>query len=183
MPEYKIDCTPDSDSFIDELAHINTMIPRSDAEFAAWFFQCAKKASNLPGGFIKKILWDAEGGYPEFSHGTIQYSPRPFVQGYGCDGTTDSNIHLIAFTLCQRLGIDYVVAYVQAYNPDDDTINWIRSLPKNQALIEETILPENTGSEELGLMLYDLYQINNRSLVCALEDILEERGIAVGDWT
>jgi len=183
MSVFTIDCNPESDSFLSELSNIDKMVQSIDNEFASWFFQCAAKAMSFSGGYIKKILWDAEGGYPEFSHGTIQYSPRPFIQGYGCDGATDENIHLIAVTLCQKLGIDYVAAYVQAYNPDDDTINWIKSLPNDRALMEETILPENAGPEELGLMLHDLYQINNRSLVCVLEDALEERGIIVADWT
>jgi len=147
MSVFSIDCNPESDSFLSELSNIEKLAQSVDNEFVSWFFQCAEKARLISGGYIKKILWDAEGGYPESSRGTIQYSPRPFIQGYGCDGTTDANVHLVALTLCQKLGIDYVAAYVQAYNPSDDPINWIESLSNDRGLMEETILPQNAGPD------------------------------------
>ena len=182
MSVCKIEYDQKSDSFLAEMEIINGMKIR-DAERLALFSECVEKASTIQGGYVKKIVWDAEMGAPDFSHGTIQYSPRPYIQGYGCDGTTDSNIHLIASLLCSKLGIDYVAAYVQAYNPDDDEINWIRQLPSDQSLLDETIVPGQAGPDELALILHDLYQINNRSLVCVLEAILAERNLLVADWT
>ena len=153
-----------------------------DDECSPWLIECSIKASNLPGGYIKKIIWDAEGGFPGFSHGTIQYSPRPYVQGYGCDGTSDENIHLIGSLLCAKLDIDYIAAYVQAYDPAAEELEWLRSLSSNQSLFDETVIPECAGPNELAFMLSDLYAINHRSLVCVLEDIFQIREIPVADW-
>lgn len=180
MAVFKIECDIQSEGFLKERQFVSESVVFDD-ECLPWLIKCAEKAVSIPNGYIKKIVWDAEGGFPEHSHGTIQYSPRPYVQGYGCDGTTDENIHLIASSLCAKLGIDYVNAYTQAYGPDRDIIGWIRELSSNPSLLEETVAPENAGTDELTLMLQDLYAINNRALVCVLEDIFEERGITV-DW-
>ena len=153
-----------------------------DDECSPWLVECSTNASALPGGYIKKIVWDAEGGFPEFSHGTVQYSPRPYVQGYGCDGTTDENIHLIASLLCAQWGLDYTAAYVQAYDPAAEDLDWLRGLSSNQSLIDETVIPESAGPHQLAFMLRDLYAINHRSLVCVLEDIFQSREIPVADW-
>ena len=139
-------------------------------------------ARRLPNGYIKKITWDADGGYPEHAWGYVQYSPRPFRQGYGCDGTTDDNIHLIATVLCARLGLDYISLYKQAYPGDDDVECWITGLLANNEIHQETIIPEHTGCDELILMLSDLYQINNRSLVSVLEESLMDKELDVRGW-
>jgi hypothetical protein len=139
-------------------------------------------ARRLPNGYVKKITWDEEGGYPEHAWGYVQYSPRPFRQGYGCDGTTDNNIHLIAAVFCNRLGLDYIDIYKEAYPDSDGVEQWIANLLGDKELREETIIPEVIGMDELILTLSDLYQINNRSLVSVLEERLLDKGFDVQEW-
>ncbi len=140
-------------------------------------------ARRLPNGYIKKIIWDEEGGYPEHACGYIQYSPRPFRQGYGCDGTTDENIHLIAAVFCERLGLDYIAIYKDAYTDSSDGIEQsMANLMNDKEIREETIIPESIEIDELRLMLSDLYQINNRSLVEVLEERLLDKGFDVQEW-
>ena len=140
-------------------------------------------ARRLPNGYIKKIIWDEEGGYPEHACGYIQYSPRPFRQGYGCDGTTDENIHLIAAVFCERLGLDYIAIYKDAYTDSSDVKEQsMANLMNDNEIREETIIPESIEIDELRLMLSDLYQINNRSLVEVLEERLLDKGFDVQEW-
>lgn len=156
----------------------------SKRNLLAYFGQLSKYACTLPGGYVKKIVWDEAGGYPEHAWGYTQYTVRPYVQGYGCDGTTDENIHLIASTLCAAAGVDYASAYNEAYPGDDpleSTQAWVAELPKREALVKETILP-SLSNESLMLALSDLYQINNRTLVCILEERLSAAGHDVSKW-
>jgi hypothetical protein len=183
MTVYKIDCNQQSNSF---LAEVNSIQPsRSSGENyqLSWLKQSAERAATLPKGYIKKVLWDAEGGYPEHANGFVQYSPRPFCQGYGCDGTTDENVHLIALTLCKRLGIDYVAVYAKAYpDADNDTLGWIRGLPLDKEITQETIIPKHAGAKELALMLNDLQATNNRSVIDVLLETFGRRDIQLDDW-
>jgi len=176
MAVFKIDCNQQSTSFLAEFKGTRS----SGENFQpSWLIQSAEKAASLPNGYIKKVLWDAEDAYPEHSHGFVQYSPRPFFQGYGCDGTTDENVHLIAQALCNLLSIDYAVVYAAAY-PDagEDTLDWIRGLPLDQDLVEETIVPEGADRHTLALMLHDLQAINNRSVIDELLQIFRPVRIA-----
>lgn len=140
---------------------------------------------KLPEGYVKQIVWDEEGGYPPHSWGYVQYSPRPFKQGYGCDGTTDMNIHFIAAWVCKKLSIDYAAVYAQAY-PDEDSYSetcvWVEEMQANAGLLAETVIPEEVTADTVLLMLSDLYQINNRSVVEALSPHLEAKGFEVGNW-
>lgn len=139
------------------------------------------KAARLPGGHLVRIVWDAEDGYPEHAWGYEQFTVRPYRQGYGCDGTTDANIHLIAAVLCERAGIDYVDAYIAAYSHDstfEDVRSWVDEIRSDLHLMSETIMPTDRSPETFGYMLHDLYQINNRSLVMELEGRLEAAGVS-----
>lgn len=149
-----------------------------------WLLQLQRKASHIPNGFIKKITWDQEGGYPEHAWGFVQYTVRPYVPGYGCDGTTDENIHLIASVLAERSGIDYVAAYRKAYKdePDWGIAGWHARLRKNTALLRETVIPESCTRNDWILGLGDLYDINNRSLVAELEKQLMSRFPRINLW-
>lgn len=182
MTEFSISHVQESLEFKRELA----AWPHNDNEYSqrSRLVECAKQAAGIPGGFILKIVWDAEGGYPEHAHGYIQYSPRPYRLGYGCDGTTDANIHLLALKLLERLGLDYPAIYLEAYRDRDGTENasWINDLAHDPKLCSETVIPEHVGPEELGLLLHDLNAINNRSVVAELEMLLDGRGIAYTDW-
>jgi hypothetical protein len=180
---YKIDCNQQSKSFLAEFNSIQPSRSSGENYQLSWLIRSAERAATLPKGNIKKILWDAEGGYPEHALGFVQYSPRPFYQGYGCDGTTDENVHLIALTLCKRLGADYVAAYAKAYpEADEDTLGWIRGLPLDKGIMQETIIPKHPGAKELALMLKDLQAINNHSVIDVLLETFGQRDIRVDNW-
>lgn len=184
MAVFKIDCNPQSGSFLAEYKGIQPTRSSGENYQLSWLIQSAERAASLPNGYIKKVLWDAEDGYPEHSHGFVQYSPRPFFQGYGCDGTTDENVHLIALALCNQLGIDYVTVYAQAYpDAEDNTLDWIRGLALDQEIVAETIVPKSAGARELALMLHDLQAINNRSVIDVLLDVFEQRNIQIDEWS
>ncbi|WP_347990249.1 hypothetical protein [Methylomonas sp. AM2-LC] len=183
MSDFIISPNPDASDFLFELANIDSMVSSVDLEFIHHFFDCAKKASALANGYIKKILWDDAKRYPECSLGVIQYSVRPYVQGFGCDGTTDANIHLIGIHIFSKLGLDYLSAYSQAYNSEHDNIDWLIEIASDKNLKLETVLPNEIGPNEIGLLLHDLYQINCRSFVEVIENILKENNIEYSDWS
>lgn len=152
----------------------------------SWLDDLQAKSRKLPGGFIKKIVWDKEGGYPEHSWGFIQYTLRPYVQGYGCDGTTDNNIHLIAMHLSAMLGLQYEDLFLSAY-PDEKSIEevfrWFDIIRNDPVLRKETKLPKTITQDALLLALHDLYDINNRSLVCVIcESWSNATGYNLHDW-
>jgi hypothetical protein len=126
------------------------------------------RAAQIPGGYILKIVWDAEGGYPEHAWGYIQYSARPFHPGHGCDGTTDQNIHLIAATLAARCGLDYQAIYREAYADNNPETEWLDRLLLDASIAKETVVPEGVTLNDWIIALHDLYDINNRSLVAVL---------------
>ena len=131
-------------------------------------------------GEILHIVWDKEDGYPEHAWGFEQWSVRPFQQGNGCDGTIDRNVHLIGKRLCAALGLDYKALYEEAYVWDTQTDDgsWILLLDRYE---DETIIPE-LSELSLKLLLDDLGDINNRSLVGVLEDRFTGLGYDVSEW-
>lgn len=103
---------------------------------------------------------------------------RPYVLGYGYDGSTDANIHYIAEVMSNKLGFKYAKIYYRAYQ------QWIgvnlgevsdEALQK-QKVKHTTVIPARATIQEV---LDDLYDINNRSLVEELETELERNKIAV----
>ena len=180
MPVFKINPNVSSKEYQEELAFLQEF-HSDNTDLIQLFKDYGDKASVIPNGYIKKIVWDEEGGYPAHAYGVIQYSIRPYQQGYGCDGTTDCNIHLIASVICGKLGVDYSDAYALAYENGNEN-GCIEGLSRNMELQAETVIPEKFGGHEISLMLHDLYQINNRSLVEVIEEMLIERDIPVPDW-
>jgi hypothetical protein len=135
--------------------------------------------------WVKRIEWDAAGGYPQHAWGYVQFSPRPYRLGYGCDGTVDANVHLIAERMTAAIGLDYDALYRQAY-PDsaaDVPVGQGNApapeLPEED-VASETILPEAPTPEVWLLVLCDLASINNHELVGVLLETLEARGVPVG---
>lgn len=117
--------------------------------------------------------------------GFVQYTIRPYWPGFGCDGTTDSCVHLIACTLCEQLGIDYAKAYSKAYpgdSPLKKTRKWVEELKADERTRRETVIPDLTEPDALLLVLSDLYQLNNRSLCDVLAKMFEARGYHVDDF-
>lgn len=144
-------------------------------------------ASNIENGYVQVIHWKKELGAQESLDGYIQVTARPYKQGYGCDGTTDSNVHLIAKTVCEKIGIDYIASYEEAYCERVEkwlieAKEWLNGLQKNDVLISETIIPEVITLDVLRLVLSDLYQLNYRILVEVLTNKMVEKGYLVEDF-
>lgn len=131
---------------------------------------------------ILHIVWDADGGYPEHSWGYEQWSLRPYVQGYGCDGTTDENVHLIAWRMCEQVGLDYFALYEEAYSDHEKPGEcWLRTYFWTRT-IRETIIPQEVSERTLRGVLHDLNEINNRSIRAVLEDEFTRLGFDVSEW-
>lgn len=133
--------------------------------------------ARAEGKKILQIFWDEKEGYPEHAWGYTQWSIRPYEQWYGCDGTTDSNIHLIALRLCEALDLDYPALYEEAYGKEEA---WLENYDW-RAAEKETIIPELSEQALRGL-LYDLGEINNRSLLNVLGQEFTYLGYDVDNW-
>ena len=112
---------------------------------------------------------------------------RPYIVGYGCDGSTGANIHYCIYRLCGILGWNYNEIYLKAYEWQDRDAELLRKMkeydPENnideatkKPVKECTIIPKDTRIKDL---LEDLYDINNRSFVEELETRLESHGIDI----
>lgn len=95
-----------------------------------------------------------------FPHGNInsQYSIFPVVEHMGCDGTTDRWHHSRVNKILNDVGINYAEVYKRAY-PDGV---WFEPLPFNP---DQHIFITDSQKDNVINALYDLYQLNNRSLV------------------
>jgi hypothetical protein len=125
---------------------------------------------NIP-FWIKKIVWKM----PIHAKGYIQFTIRPYTQGYGCDGTTDSNIHLIAMTWAERNGYSYLEKYKEAYGTreffkESEIETWFNYIKEMHKKFHETIIPDKIDAQ---LMIDDLEAINNRSLATVIENIIK----------
>lgn len=105
-------------------------------------------------------------------------SLRPYMQGYGCDGTTDLNIHAISNRLAAQQGIDYRLLLARAY-PDDfsasDDFSWL----EDDVVVAETIIPDEIDSD---LALRDLEAINNYTLAMEFGIELYRLGATSTNW-
>lgn len=133
------------------------------------------------GKYIVKITWDKQGGYPEHSWGYVQWTVRPFMQTQGCDGTIDMNVHCIGIKFCQFLGLDYFKLYDNAYSwRDGDNADWLREYDLDFTE-SQTIIPP-MSAQSLKCLLYDLNDINHRSLVAVLHDEFTKLGYDVEEY-
>lgn len=130
----------------------------------------AERAQRLPGGWVKYIHCEATGNGGSRRRWT-SCSPRPYVQGYGCDGRTDECIHLLASTLAQRLGLDYESLYARAYPDQEMEPGWTETLERARG---ETIVPDDVDPL---LALDDLMDINDYDLTHVLGEELVARGL------
>jgi len=116
-----------------------------------------------PHSSIKLITTEYRNIYTGESRRSWSTSLRPYIQGDGCDGTTDLNIHAIANRLASKHGLDYGSLLVQAY-PDDatdpDHFSWLKD-DVDDVVMAEPIIPEQIDPD---LALRDLEEINNYTL-------------------
>jgi hypothetical protein len=89
---------------------------------------------------------------------------------------------LIAIRLCERLGLDYPTLYEKAYSwriPPGNA-DWLRN--RDWSDVEaETVVPP-VSEKTLRNLLYDLNDINNRSICETLEKEFERLGYKVAEW-
>ena len=143
-----------------------------------WIEGRIERGNTVPDPWIKLITRE----YKNTETGKIsRYSStslRPYVQGYGCDGTTDLNIHAIANRLAEQHGLDYPTLLVQAY-PDDfsptDDFQWLH----DKEVLAETIIPEEIDGD---VALRDLEEINNYTLAMKFGIALYNVGAIKTDW-
>lgn len=146
------------------------------SEYRQWAIEQGKQ--------LLKIVWDEADGYPEHAWDYVQWSIRPYEQWYGCDGTTDANIHLIAQRVCEALGLDYPALYEQAYTKENgyDCPCWLRGFDFTPYETETVVPPLPPSDEVLCGILHDLHDVNNHSLANLLEDVFASRGYDVNDY-
>lgn len=136
------------------------------------------QARKLPEGWIKLITNEARDTSTNKVRGWWQVSLRPYIQGYGCDGTTDENIHVIANCLATQHGFNYPMLMVEAYPKDTspaDDFNWL----EDKIILAETFIPTEIDSL---LALSDLMQINNYTLAMVLGQRLAQKGLVSDNW-
>lgn len=116
-----------------------------------------KRAKDIPNPWVKLITML----FTKRDTGKIRkahfFSVRPYILGYGCDGTTDCNIHAIASVVAERNGLDYLQIKNRVYPDENIKIDW----SKDEVVMQETIIPDKI---DLELLLSDLSDINNRNL-------------------
>lgn len=142
-------------------------------------------SQSIPGGHLVMITWTVEDGYPVHAAGYTQWTVRPVHPGYGCDGTTDDNVHLMGMHICQSLGIDYAEAYASAYDdtPLEEAREMFASILADPSIRQTTLMPALPPTKEtLILLLSDLYQLNNRSFTDVLCQRFASKGLEVDDF-
>lgn len=137
-----------------------------------------KKGANLKNSWVKLITCEHRNRVTGEMRCYWSTSLRPYVQGYGCDGTTDLNIHTIANKLAEQKGIDYSLLLARAYPRDftrSDDMSWL----KDNDVIAETIIPDKIDPD---LALQDLEAVNNYTLAMELGIELYRLGAVSTNW-
>lgn len=129
-------------------------------EQTEWLEQTLQRTHNHPEAWIKLMTLE----YTEIMTGKKRWSwtvsLRPYIQGYGCDGTTDLNIHAIANKLAEQYRIDYPTLLKQSYPTDysgTDDFHWLN----DKIVLAETFIPPQIDAD---LALQDLQEINHYTL-------------------
>jgi len=142
------------------------------------FSHLLTRMNQLPDSWLKYIYYEVLDSNGRLARWWVEMSVRPYIQGYGCDGTTDEPIHAIANRLAAAYGIYYpdllVSAYPDSYSPDED-FAWLT----DKAVLGETFIPDKIDPM---LTLDDLMSINNYQVADLLGELLAERGIVSLDW-
>lgn len=137
-----------------------------------------EEGNELLGSWIKLVTTEHQNTITGKTRRYWSTSLRPYVQGYGCDGTTDMNIHTIANILAEKYGLDYRSLLVQSY-PDQFSLSNDFSWLNDDVVMAETTIPEEIDPD---LVLQDLGQINNHTLVINLGVELYKLGIISTNW-
>ena len=143
-----------------------------------WIKQNIEQGKTLRNPWIKLITYE----YTNTVTGKIRRhwstSLRPYIQGYGCDGSTDLNIHALANKLAEQHGLDYPALMRRAY-PDNfsmaDDFHWLH----DEDVLAETVIPKEVDAE---LALRDLQDINNYTLAMEFGIELYNIGVISTDW-
>lgn len=137
-----------------------------------------ERGSELPDPWVKLITVEHKNTTTGETRRHWLASLRPYVQGYGCDGSTDPNIHAIANRLAEQHGIDYLAVMARSY-PGDFSGDSAFSGLIDEDVLAETIIPEVI---DVDLALQDLREINNYSLAMELGIELYRAGATATDW-
>ena len=144
-----------------------------------WIEQKIEQGKALQNPWIKLITYE----YTNTITGKIRQhwstSLRPYSQGYGCDGTTDLNIHALADRLAEQQGLDYPALIVRAYPGDFSLVDDFQWLHDEDVLVE-TVIPKDVDAD---LVLRDLQDINNHTLAMEFGIELYNIGVISTDWT
>ncbi len=137
-----------------------------------------EKGRKHPDSWIKLITTEHKNTVTGESRRYWSTSLRPYVQGYGCDGTTDLNIHLIAARLAKKHGLNYRSLLARAF-PGEFTASTDRAWLEDDVVIAETTIPEEIDPD---LALEDLEQINNYTLAMEFGIELFRLGVTSTNW-
>jgi hypothetical protein len=143
-----------------------------------WIEQKIEQGQTLLNPWIKLITHTYKNTITGKIRRCWSTSLRPYVQGYGCDGSTDLNIHVIANRLAEQQGFDYSSLLIRAYPIDfstADDFSWL----KDEVVLAETIIPQEIDAD---LALRDLQDINNYTLAEEFGIELYNVGAISTDW-
>ena len=153
----------DAKCFIDDQEWIEHIIEPKNQLSKSWIKLITHEYKNTKTGAIRRYSYT---------------SVRPYVQGYGCDGTTDLNIHAIANRLAEQQGLDYPALWRKAY-PFYFYAKFDFSLFTDDVVLAETLIPQKIDAD---VALRDLEAINNYTLAMEFGIALHEIGAISTDW-
>ncbi|MDM8549265.1 hypothetical protein QUF72_04270 [Desulfobacterales bacterium HSG2] len=142
-----------------------------------WVEHKIEQGQELANPWIKVIAREYKNRVTGETRRSCSSSLRPYVQGYGCDGSTDRNIHAIANRLAEQQGLDYPSLMMRAYPGDfsADDFSWLT----DKIVLAETVIPEKIDAD---LALRDLEDINNYTLAMEFGIELHKLGVISTDW-
>ncbi len=150
--------------FIEENEFLEYLMGRGEDLADPWIKLITREHRDAATGAMVRTYWST--------------SLRPYEQGYGCDGTTDLNIHTLANRLAAQHSLDYREVLIRAY-PDQFSATTDFSWLEDEVVIAETIIPDMIDPD---LALDDLQAINNHTLAIEFGIKLYQCGATSTDW-
>lgn len=120
-----------------------------------------------------------------------QFSVRPYKLTYGCDGTTDNNIHYLGVLICKHFGIDYLEEYNIAYSERSEEekegfkkyIDYIFTDKVEYEWIKKTtIVPKKINELIVTQLMHDLAEINYPSFTEQLIKTFQTKNINANNY-